>query len=169
MIRIWRDGRWSLSRGEAKSGARRNGLALALGSLLCLALLPWMAAPAAPLASGRRPSGPPALSPASAVAVAPVAAPAAAPAAAPPSRPSAHVCGPPVPGTARCHAIFVTDSHGAPLASGSPLPGSYGPGDLQSAYAETPASLTAGQTVALVDAFDDPAAEADLGVYRRQY
>jgi subtilase family serine protease len=43
----------------------------------------------------------------------------------------------------------------------------YGPSDLQSAYKLTGGG--AGQTVAIVDAYDDPNAEADLGVYRAHY
>ena len=51
-------------------------------------------------------------------------------------------------------------------------PGSaYGPGDLRSAYALTAASHAAGkgQTVAIVDAYDDPNAAADLAVYRSEF
>ena len=48
------------------------------------------------------------------------------------------------------------------------LPAGYGPGDLRSAYA-LPANGGAGATVAIVDAFDDPSAEADLAIYRQQY
>jgi hypothetical protein len=47
-------------------------------------------------------------------------------------------------------------------------PNGYGPSDLQSAYA-LPADGGAGQTIAIVDALDDPAAESDLAVYRAQY
>lgn len=47
-------------------------------------------------------------------------------------------------------------------------PAGYGPADLQSAY-RLPADGGAGATVAIVDAFDDPSAEADLTVYRQQY
>jgi subtilase family serine protease len=44
----------------------------------------------------------------------------------------------------------------------------YIPCDLQDAYA-LPGSAGVGQTVAIVDAFDDPNAEADLGVYRAKF
>ncbi len=47
-------------------------------------------------------------------------------------------------------------------------PSGYGPADLQSAY-NLPAAGGSGQTVAIVDAFDNPNAEADLAVYRQQY
>jgi hypothetical protein len=48
------------------------------------------------------------------------------------------------------------------------LPAGFGPADLQSAYA-LPANGGAGATVAIVDAYDDPTAEADLAIYRQQY
>ena len=62
----------------------------------------------------------------------------------------------------------------APTASPTPAPGTpagYGPADLQSAYALANESATkgAGQTIAIVDAYNDPTAESDLGVYRSQY
>ena len=45
----------------------------------------------------------------------------------------------------------------------------YHPADLQSAYNLPSASQGNGQTVAIVDAYDDPNAEADLGVYRSTF
>src|SRR5213079_2813892 len=48
------------------------------------------------------------------------------------------------------------------------VPG-YHPSDLQSAYNLPSATGGSGQTVAIVDAYDDPTAEADLGVYRAQF
>jgi subtilase family serine protease len=48
-------------------------------------------------------------------------------------------------------------------------PSGYGPADLQSAYALPSATAGTGQTIAIVDAGDDPTAEADLGVYRAQF
>ncbi|MEO9220278.1 MAG: hypothetical protein ABI251_00600 [Mycobacteriaceae bacterium] len=47
-------------------------------------------------------------------------------------------------------------------------PGGYGPAELRSAY-QLPAAGGAGQTVAVVAAYDNPNAEADLGVYRAQF
>jgi subtilase family serine protease len=47
-------------------------------------------------------------------------------------------------------------------------PSGFGPADLQSAYGLT-ADGGAGQTIAIVDAYDDPNAEADLNAYRSQY
>ncbi len=70
---------------------------------------------------------------------------------------------------ARCFADIVTTSGGTPFATGGPA--GYGPSDLLSAYNLAAAAAQSGgtQTVAIVDAFDDPNAEADLAVYRSQY
>jgi subtilase family serine protease len=51
--------------------------------------------------------------------------------------------------------------------SAAAAPDGYGPSDLQSAYNISPAS--GAETVAIVDAYDDPNAEADLAQYRSQY
>jgi hypothetical protein len=51
---------------------------------------------------------------------------------------------------------------------GNPNPG-LAPCDLQNAYRLPSSVAGGGQTVAIVDAFDDPNAEADLGVYRSTY
>jgi hypothetical protein len=45
----------------------------------------------------------------------------------------------------------------------------YYPCDLQDAYSLPSSTRGVGQTVAVVDAFDDPNAEADLGVYRAEF
>jgi subtilase family serine protease len=47
--------------------------------------------------------------------------------------------------------------------------GGYYPCDLQSAYSLPSTIAGAGQTVAIVDAYDDPKAETDLGIYRAQF
>jgi hypothetical protein len=74
----------------------------------------------------------------------------------------------PAPGAARCLSIVRTNkSTGQIQAFASPIQG-YGPSDLQSAYG-LPSSGGQGVTVAIVDAQDDPNAEADLAVYRKQY
>ena len=69
-------------------------------------------------------------------------------------------------GTASCEALVQEDASGKPLATTTP--GGYGPADIRSAYALTTAS-SGGRTVAIVDAYNDPTAEADLGVYRSHY
>ncbi len=78
----------------------------------------------------------------------------------------AKVCPSAAPGTARCHSLVRVDAAGQPQASG--VPSGYGPGDLQSAY-KLGTTGGAGQTIAIVDAYDDPNAESDLAVYRGQF
>ena len=51
----------------------------------------------------------------------------------------------------------------------APAGAGFGPADLQSAY-DLPSSMAgAGETVAVVDAFDDPNAESDLATYRADW
>ncbi|CAG6390787.1 carboxypeptidase regulatory-like domain-containing protein [Streptomyces cocklensis] len=78
-------------------------------------------------------------------------------------------CATPAKGDAACYALRRTDVKPVEgLRSAVDTPVGYGPADLQDAYA-LPEGGGTGQTVAIVDAFDDPAAEADLAVYREQY
>jgi len=75
-------------------------------------------------------------------------------------------------GTARCFAHVVTDARGNPIngkANPAAAPSGYGPADLQSAYGLTGVVGSGTPTVAIVDAFAYPSAEADLAVYRSQY
>jgi len=82
-------------------------------------------------------------------------------------RGSAAVCARPVAGEAACTLRAVTvDGKFAPAASS---PSGYGPSDLQSAYKLPSSTNGAGQTVAIVDAYDDPNAAADLNTYRSTY
>ncbi|GAC1566802.1 MAG: peptidase S8 [Vulcanimicrobiaceae bacterium] len=84
----------------------------------------------------------------------------------------AHVCAAAAPGEASCHAIIRTDTG----AGRSPQPGSgttavpagYGPKELQGAYGLTTAPTTT-NTIAIVDAYDDPNLENDLNVYRTTF
>ncbi len=74
------------------------------------------------------------------------------------------------PGWASCLSVVRTDVAGHKgLYAADATPGGYGPNDLQDAYDLPSATGGAGQTVAIVDAFDDPNVEADLQVYRAQY
>jgi len=75
------------------------------------------------------------------------------------------VCADAPPGHARCHARIRTNSDGTIQAFA--VPSGLKPADLQNAYKAS--SGGAGVTVAIVDAYDDPNAEADLGVYRAQF
>jgi subtilase family serine protease len=73
------------------------------------------------------------------------------------------VCVAATAGMASCHAWVRTDV--APFATS---PGGLNPPDLRSAYNLTSAGSSS-QTIAIVDAFDDPTAEQDLAVYRSQF
>ena len=89
-------------------------------------------------------------------------------------------CSAAAPQHARCLALVRTDVHGglgmrgpAARAAGqhgaaASLPPGYGPPGLDAAY-NLPVTLGAGQTIALVDAYNDPTAEADLATYRETY
>ena len=87
------------------------------------------------------------------------------PAGAAAARSSMRICGAPAAKSATCQAEVVTAA-GKPLASTSP--GGLNPADIQDAY-NLPATGGAGTTVAIVDAYNDPTAEADLGVYRSTF
>jgi subtilase family serine protease len=69
-------------------------------------------------------------------------------------------------GVAHCNAIVRVDGK---VGSNGSSPSGYNPPDLQSAYALPSSTAGSGQTVAIVDAYDDPNAESDLGVYRSQF
>lgn len=89
-------------------------------------------------------------------------------AAAHPERP---VCpGPVAEGSARCHAHVVVDSHGNPLTSSatSSLPPGYGPVQFHGAYS-LPNSSSVAQTIAIVDAYDDPTVRKDLTAYDEKF
>lgn len=85
------------------------------------------------------------------------------------------------PGYSRCFALVRTDIGGTVGGAGSTTvlsgrqrgtnttPSGYGPSDLQSAYAFPSTTAGAGQTVAVVDAYNDPYAESDMNVYRSQF
>lgn len=80
----------------------------------------------------------------------------------------------------RCYAEFRTDIADMPAnpsggrvvmgkSTGNATPSGYGPSDIQSAYALPSSTAGSGQTVAIVDAYDDPNAASDLSTYRAQY
>jgi subtilase family serine protease len=72
------------------------------------------------------------------------------------------VCATATTGSAACQSWVRTDL--TPNAA----PSGYGPADLRSAY-KLSTSGSSSQTIGIVDAYDDPTAEADLAVYRSQY
>jgi len=73
-------------------------------------------------------------------------------------------------GFSHCDLKLIGTAQGKPFATAA-TPSGYGPADLQSAYNVASAAASAGgsQTVAIVDAYDDSTAEADLGTYRSTY
>ena len=70
-------------------------------------------------------------------------------------------------GQMACLSLVRTDVQARKGIQAQAAPSGYGASDLKSAYALP--SGGSGQTVAIVDAYDDPNAESDLGTYRAQY
>ena len=75
-------------------------------------------------------------------------------------------------GFASCNALRVTSATGEHVnamgVTPNATPSGYGPSSLLSAY-NLPSGGGAGQTVAIVDAYNDPNAAADMATYRSQY
>ena len=78
---------------------------------------------------------------------------------------AAPACGAVPAGSARCLGLFLHPVHRADAGGG---PSGLTPADIRSAY-DLPATGGAHRTVAVVDAFDDPNAEADLAAYRSTF
>lgn len=77
------------------------------------------------------------------------------------------VCpGPAAPGDSRCAAHVVTNGKGTPQATTAPK--GYGPAQFRGAYG-LPSAAPAGQTIAIVDAYDDPKIASDLNNYSSQF
>ncbi len=75
---------------------------------------------------------------------------------------------PATPGMMACQALQRTDITAKRVMSADATPSGFGPADLTSAY-NLPAGGGEGQTIAIVDAQDDPNAESDMAAYRSQY
>jgi hypothetical protein len=129
-----------------------------------------------------------ALSCAGAGAIAAPAARAARPALSPSAYAVSRLCAPPSPGHAAClglrlvarsplsvpHARALRAPAGAAVGSPAaeftePIAGSFTPGQLLSAYRLPAAPAGSGQTIAIVDAYDDATIEADLEHYSQQF
>jgi len=77
------------------------------------------------------------------------------------------VCpGPAGIGAANCHAHLVTDSKGSPQVATTPK--GYGPAQFRGAYG-LPSAAPTPQTIAIVDAYDDPKIASDLNAYSTQF
>jgi subtilase family serine protease len=87
------------------------------------------------------------------------------------SHPFHHSCATVKPGRASCDALVRSDiaKSAQSLRAAAAAPSGLSPANLQSAYKLPSSTAGSGQTVAIVDAYNDPTAEADLGVYRSQY
>ena len=81
---------------------------------------------------------------------------------------AAQVCAPARVGEARCLSYVRTDIRGRVGLSPNTING-YHPADLVDAYKLPSSTAGAGQTIAIVDAFDDPNAESDMAVYRSTF
>ena len=73
----------------------------------------------------------------------------------------------PIGGQARCLSMLMVDRTGKPFTS--PAPSGLGPADFQDAYNLPSSDHGSGMTVAVIDAYHNPNAEADLAVYRSTY
>src|SRR3569833_2720721 len=82
-----------------------------------------------------------------------------------------HSCATKKAGYASCIALVRNDiaKSAKSLASAAAAPSGLSPANLQSAYKLPSSTAGSGQTVAIVDAYNAPTAEADLGTYRTQY
>ncbi|MGY5049870.1 carboxypeptidase regulatory-like domain-containing protein [Streptomyces sp. 900105755] len=76
------------------------------------------------------------------------------------------LCDTPAKGHAACYALRAPGT--TARLSAAQTPAGLGPQDIRGAY-DLPSDGGAGQTIAIVDAYDNPNAEADLAVYRSQY
>lgn len=83
------------------------------------------------------------------------------------SHPQRAVCpGPQSAPNARCFAHVITDSRGVPATT--TLPAGYGPTQFHGAYS-LPTTTSVTQTIAIVDAYDDPTIRGDLTRYDEVY
>ena len=138
--------------GNAAAAGRRSGAMRAVSALIAVVTALVWAAFATPQASAAASTGASTLTPT-------------------PASTTQRACAAPAkPGFAQCMSLIRTDvaprARAQAVPDGLPSSFGYGPASLQSAY-DLPSSWAgAGQTVAVVDAFDDPDAAGDLAYYR---
>ena len=70
---------------------------------------------------------------------------------------------------AHCDSDVVTNKDGVTPAATTTYTNGYAPADLQSAYKLPSATGGTGQTIAIVDAYDNPNAASDLAAYRSRF
>jgi subtilase family serine protease len=82
-----------------------------------------------------------------------------------------HACATAKAGSAHCDALVQNKAatSAKTLKAELAAPSGLSPANLQSAYKLPSSTAGSGQTVAIVDAYNDPNAESDLNVYRSQY
>jgi subtilase family serine protease len=78
------------------------------------------------------------------------------------------VCESPAAKSASCSSEVVTDEAGTPLAGPTPPAGAFGPDQFHGAYS-LPLTASTPQTIGIVDAYDDPTIESDLGSFSSAY
>ena len=80
------------------------------------------------------------------------------------------VCAAGPAGIAHCDALVVTDAKGQPITTASaPPPGAYGPVQFHGGYSLPATSASSTQTIAVVDAYNDPNIASDLATYDSYY
>lgn len=79
-----------------------------------------------------------------------------------PERPHFSVCPGGEKDSFRCHARVISDQKGAPVTNSTPS--GYGPAQFRGGY-NLPGNTSVNQTIAIVDAYDNPNALTDLNVY----
>lgn len=84
-----------------------------------------------------------------------------------PSFTTHHVCSQAQAGYAACSAIQIDKKNG--VVTPNATPSGLSPANLISAYKLPSLTAGSGQTVAIVDAYNDPNAESDLATYRTQF
>lgn len=88
-------------------------------------------------------------------------------------QPQQAVCGPVAAGQARCLAHVLDrgrDAQGRPTPATTSAPEGLSPSTIESVYGfSSSASAGAGQTIAVVDAYNDPRAASDLGYFSSRY
>ncbi|BBB01223.1 putative neutral zinc metalloprotease [Actinacidiphila reveromycinica] len=146
-----------LSTGPFRRAIRRGTIAaVAAGALVTGGLYAATAATAAPATTTAASAAAPAANSNGTAATGPSA-----------GKDTQHLCASPADGLMSCMALARTDVVHHLGITPDATPSGFGPTDLSSAYALP--SGGSGQTVAIVDAQDDPNAEADLATYRSQY
>ena len=82
-------------------------------------------------------------------------------------RPHVSICKSGEDDSFHCDAKVLVEPNGSPI--NSPIPFGYGPAQLRGGYNVASASATSTQTIAIVDAYDNPNAFSDLNFYSKTF